>query len=88
MIDLRKKKFYLAQEIHNLADRICQQERLESISMHHIPSHIEKTSIVLECTGNYFFDILATEGRKLSNLLDEQKYLLYVSSERDFWQQR
>ena len=43
--------------------------------MHHIPSHIERTSLGLKCTGNYFADILATEGRKLSNPLDEETYL-------------
>ena len=43
--------------------------------MHFVPSHIENTSQGKKRTGNYYADILATEGRKLSKHEDKSKYL-------------
>ena len=44
-------------------------------SMHFVPSHIENTSLGKKRTGNYYADILATEGRKMSTPDDGSKYL-------------
>jgi hypothetical protein len=43
--------------------------------MHFVPSHIENTSQGKKRTGNYYADILATEGRKMSTNEDKSKYL-------------
>ena len=43
--------------------------------MHFVLSHIENTSQGKKRTGNYYADILATEGRKMSTHEDKSKYL-------------
>ena len=74
--ELRRKHFYLAQEIHNVAHRLnkagCE------VWMHYVPSHIERTAAGLRYTGNQYADTLANKGRLLSKDTDEQDFLYTV----------
>ena len=71
----RRKNFHLTQEIQNLGYRIGDLNNMTRPLMHFVPSHIENTSQGKKRTGNYYADILATEGRKMSTHEDKSKYL-------------
>ena len=67
----RRKNFHLIQEIQNLGYRIGDLNNMTRPLMHFVPSHIENTSQGKKRTGNYYADILATEGRKMSSHEDK-----------------
>ena len=62
--EIRRKNFYLLQEIQNFAHRL--QIRNITCTLHWLPSHIENTFIGKRYTGNYYADKLATDGQALS----------------------
>ena len=72
--EVGKRNFYLIQEIQNFAYRIRSKHKTE-ICMHYVPSHIEQTSSGKRRTGNYYADILATQGRMASHPEGKSKYV-------------
>ena len=70
---LRRKHFYLVQEIHNMSYRL--KEAGCEVWMHYVPSHIEKTAAGLKFTGNHYADKLADKGRHMSKVTDETDFL-------------
>ena len=74
----RRKSIHLIQEIRNLGYRIGDLKHMTRPLMHFVPSHIENTSQGKKRTGDYYADMLATEGRKMSTPDDKYKYLEVV----------
>lgn len=71
--ELRRKHFYLNQEVHNFAHRL--KSAGLRVIMHWLPSHIENTAAGKKITGNYFADKLANKGRQLSTPADERDFV-------------
>ena len=72
---LRKKHFYLFEEIHNYAHQIRGHNEAWQPVIHYLPSHIEMTAAGLRFTGTYFADKLANDGRMKSRDEDSDKFI-------------
>ena len=71
--EIRRKNFYLLQEIQHFAHWL--QLRNMPCTIHWLPSHIENTLIGKRYTGNYHADLLALDGQAFSVSQDAEKQL-------------